>query len=478
MQRLFAAALPSFYAEAAHRLPNGLPTFVQSDLERFVACGDFGRGFVHLRCEGCEVDRYVAFTCKSRGCCPSCGGMRMTQLGAHLIDAVIPYVPVRQFVLTVPFELRAKLAFDSEFAAEVKRALHTSMQAAYRRRAKARGFTSGRAGGVTAVQRFGSGLNLHVHFHALMLDGVFTGSDEGSLRFHDSLPWNAQDVSELLVDVVGRLLHRGVVDFDADVRDEMDKLAENEPLGIASSMHRIALGPRRGQRVERIGAQKALRGADLVIDPRRPKARYAGFDLEASVRIGADDRKGLERLCRYLLRPPIAEKRLRFREDGKIEVGLKSGWPDGTTHLAFTPIELLEKAAALIPRPHENLLIYHGVLAGNAKGRAAIVDYHRPVDASRRVVTRQHGEPKKRSRSPRDWATMMRRGLGIEVLVCPKCGGRLRIRALLDGEAVAHPFATKLGLARTRAGPEELVVSTGFDTHYEPDPEFADPYDA
>ena len=63
-------------------------------------------------------------------------------------------------------------------------------------------------------------------------------------------------------------------------------------------------------------------------------------------------------------------------------------------------------------------------------------------------------------------------------MVCPACGGRLRLRAILDGEAVALPFATKLGLVRTRAGPEELAVSTGIDTHYEPDPDFVDPYDS
>ena len=90
--------------------------------------------------------------------------------------AVLPRVPVRQFVLTVPFVLRAKMAYDAVLAAEVRSALHTSVHA-YARRARTRGIRRGHTGGVTAVQRFGSGLNLHVHLHALVLDGVFFGDD-------------------------------------------------------------------------------------------------------------------------------------------------------------------------------------------------------------------------------------------------------------------------------------------------------------
>ena len=161
-----------------------------------------------------------------------------------------------------------------------------------------------------------------------------------------------------------------------------------------------------------------MRGA-----PRRPKARYAGFDLDASVRIGQHDRRALERVSRYLLRPPVSDERIRVREDGKVELELKSPWPDGTTHLFFTPVELVEKLAALVPRPHENLLVYHGVLAGNARGRAAIRHFERPPS------DRMPPPPlsSKRSRSDRDWATMMRRGLDLDVLTCADCGGRFRI---------------------------------------------------
>jgi hypothetical protein len=477
LQRLVGATLPSLVREAARSLPNGLPRFVVKSLDAYVGCGDFAQGFVALRCERCPVERFVAFSCKTRGFCPSCGGKRMTALAAHLVDAVLPRVPVRQFVLTVPFVLRAKMAYDAVFAAEVRSALHTSVQRAYARRARIRGIRRGHTGGVTAVQRFGSGLNLHVHLHALVLDGVFVADDATKLRFASDHSWSANEIGLVLLDLVTRLLQRGLIDFEADALTEMEALGELDPLGVASCLHRIALGPRRGQRVERVGATKRLRDARLELDAVRLKARYAGFDLEASVRIPAHDRSALERLCRYLLRPPLAEKRVHVRDDAKVEIELKSPWPDGTTHLVFTPLELTEKIAALIPRPHENLLVYHGVLAANAKRRADVVAHGRG-DATVPASRTANPDSPTRSRSPSDWATMMRRGLELDVLTCPGCGARLRIRTLFGSPRVAAPHAARLGLARTRAGPADLPQRACRDTHYEPDPDFVDPYDA
>ena len=159
-------------------------------------------------------------------------------------------------------------------------------------------------------------------------------------------------------------------------------------------------------------------------------------------------------------------------------LALKSPWPDGTTHLVFTPIELLEKLAALVPRPHENLLVYFGVLAANARPRRAIVRYGREMsdDASiaARTVADEPRVPRSRSRAPRDWATLMKRGLGLDVLICPDCGARLRIRAMLDDPRIARPFAERLGLVDARAGPVVEATPNGVDTHYEPDPDFID----
>jgi hypothetical protein len=110
----------------------------------------------------------------------------------------------------------------------------------------------------------------------------------------------------------------------------------------------------------------------------RRQARLGGFDLHANTSVRAKTRPKLERLCRYLLRPPVAEDRLSFGPDGKVLVRFKTPWRDWTSHIALQPLELLEKLAALTPRPYVNLIVYHGVLASNAKWRREVVDFGRP----------------------------------------------------------------------------------------------------
>src|SRR5439155_6826253 len=99
--------------------------------------------------------------------------------------------------------------------------------------------------------------------------------------------------------------------------------------------------------------------------------------IHANVAVRADDRQGLERLCRYVLRPPVAQDRLELTADGRVLVILKGEWSDGTTHLLFEPVELLEKLAALTPRPRINLVLYHGVLAPHARWRGRVVAHAR-----------------------------------------------------------------------------------------------------
>ena len=90
---------------------------------------------------------------------------------------------------------------------------------------------------------------------------------------------------------------------------------------------------------------------------RRILSRHAhldGFDLHANVAVPAGDRARLEHLCRHLLRPAVSQDRLRLLDDGRVLLALKTAWADGTRHLLFEPVELLEKLASLTPRPRIN----------------------------------------------------------------------------------------------------------------------------
>ena len=141
-----------------------------------------------------------------------------------------------------------------------------------------------------------------------------------------------------------------------------------------------ATGSRRGQRVVRV------RGAAAVVDALvlgRLCAEVEGFNLQAAARVAANDREGLERMGRYLDRPPIAGNRLTRLDDGRLELQLKRPWRDGTTSFVFTPHELIERLVALVPRPRAHLTRYFGVFAPAFAARAGIVPAVAPSDPVR-----------------------------------------------------------------------------------------------
>jgi hypothetical protein len=329
----------------------------------------------------------------------------------------------------------------------------------YRKRAKASGHGGGRTGTVTVIQRFGGALNLNVHFHTLAVDGVFVREPNGSLRFVAAKAPSNTEIEALLAVIRKRVLRllvrRGLVSEDPGESFDETEAPPLKALYAASVRQRVAMGGRAGAAALRLGDAPTVTAAP---PKRRRQARLGGFDLHANTSVRAKNRPKLERLCRYLFRPPVAEDRLSLAPDGSVLVRLKTPWRDGTSHIALQPVELLEKLAALIPRPYVNLIVYHGVLAPNAKWRREVVDFGRPQGERASSAT----TPRKVSASyNRTWAELMRRGLDIDVLECPDCGGRLRFVAAVMLSSAIRRILRHLGLpsdpvelAPARAPPE------------------------
>ena len=97
-----------------------------------------------------------------------------------------------------------------------------------------------------------------------------------------------------------------------------------------------------------------------------------GFSLHAGVAAKAKERNKLERLCRYISRPAVSEKRLSLTPSGKVRYELKTPYRDGTTHVIFEPLNFIARLAALVPKPRLNLTRFHGVFASNSKHRARV----------------------------------------------------------------------------------------------------------
>ena len=91
-----------------------LPRHVTREFDEYLECGQLEHGFLRVRCEDCHHEHLVAFSCKRRGFCPSCGARRMAETAALLVDDVLPHKPIRQWVLSFPYPLRFLLASNPQ----------------------------------------------------------------------------------------------------------------------------------------------------------------------------------------------------------------------------------------------------------------------------------------------------------------------------------------------------------------------------
>ena len=223
--------LRTLYAAAEDGFAAPLPGFVRNELEGFIDCGVLARGFAVIACQECREQKVVGFSCKGRGFCTSCGGRRMTSTAADLVDHVLPDVPLRQLVLTLPFELRARVAYDGELLGAVTRTFVDSVLGWYQRQMRARAVPGGKSGAVTVVQRVNSDLRLSPHLHSLFLDGVFAEDEGGELVFHPLPFLTNDDVGDVLQIARARTLallrRKGVIEDDSVTRDA--ELADSEP---------------------------------------------------------------------------------------------------------------------------------------------------------------------------------------------------------------------------------------------------------
>ena len=145
----------------------------------------------------------------------------------------------------------------------------------------------------------------------------------------------------------------------------------------SSITYRIAVGPQQGRKVFTL---QTLPGCEEPFDA--GVGKVAGFSLHAGVAARADQRQKLERLCRYISRPAISEKRQSLPPNGNVRYQLKTPYRDGTTHVIFEPLDFIARLEALVPKPRVNLTRFHGVFAPNSKYRARVTPAKRGSNGS------------------------------------------------------------------------------------------------
>jgi hypothetical protein len=300
----------------------------------------------------------------------------MSESAALLVDEVLPRKPMRQWVLSVPFPLRFLFASQPKIMGKALGIVYHTIATHLTHKA---GYTNATAhtGAVTLIQRFGGALNLNIHFHMLFLDGVDVEHAGSTARFRWVKASTDNELTQLIHTIAHRLARylerQGLLERDAEYsylalestdEDPMDQLRGH------SITYRIAVGPQQGRKVFTLQTLPDER--DAYDAPSTSTGNVAEFSLHAGVSTKANQRDKLERLCRYITRPAIAEKRLSLTSQGKVRYELKTPYRDGTTHVIFEPLDFIAKLAALVPKPQVNLTRFHGVFAPNSNHRALV----------------------------------------------------------------------------------------------------------
>ena len=387
------ASAGQFDGQGDHHTPK---PYVRQAFRKYLECGIFAHGFARAWCDDCSHDYFLAYSCKGRGVCPSCNTRRMVETAAHLCDHVFPRLPVRQWVLSVPKRMRYFMQRDGAvlnmvlriFLRVIARSLQAHSPGAVQVDKAAL-----HIGAVAFIHRFGSSLNGHVHFHVCVVDGVF------------------EEVA------VG----------EAD--------AQSSPTGIvfhpASAIDETAVAQVQTDLRRRI--LRAFVGCGLIEQADAKEMlgyQHSGFSVDAGVCIEAHDRAALERLLRYCACSPFAMDRLR-KEGAALVYRCAKQHSEPTNdkrgakvdELHLTPLELLARIAALVA-PAKQVVVQTEPTATD-KGVPGVVPQGNALPPTPEPA------PPKRSPAHYLWAVLIARIYEVFPLLCPKCGGQMRLIAFI-----------------------------------------------
>jgi len=414
------ASAGQFDGQGDHHTPR---PYVRQAFRKYLECGIFAHGFARAWCDDCGHDYFVAYSCKGRGVCPSCNTRRMVETAAHLCDHVFPRLPVRQWVLSVPKRLRYFMQRDGAVLNMVLRIFLRVIAQSLQSNSPGTAQLDRAAlhiGAVAFIHRFGSSLNGHVHFHVCVVDGVF---------------------EEVPGDTDAQSSPPGVIFHPASAIDE-------------TAVAQVQTDLRR-----RILRAFVGRGLLESCDAKEMLAyQHSGFSVDAGVCIEAHDRAALERRLRYCARPPFAMDRLRKEGASLVYRCAKQQSEPGNDkrgakvdELHLTPLELIERIAALVPPPRTHRHRYFGVLAPNSALRAAVTALAAPakqvvvqtepanmsegapgmVPLGHAIQPKPEPAPPKRSPAHYLWAVLIARIYEVFPLLCPLCGGQMRLIAFI-----------------------------------------------
>ena len=292
-----------------------LRPYVKQVIHRFLDCGILHNGFARVKCEECNYEYLLAFSCKRRHFCPSCHQKRVVEFGEWLCQEVLKALPHRHFVFSLPKILRKYFLYDRSLLSGLSRCGWESLKVFFQG-----GFHEGGAvpGAVIAIQTFGDFLGFNPHLHILCSDGCFYG--EGMFR------------------VAPR--------FETKPLEEI----------FRHRVFKMLLTKRK--------ITKDL--VDMVM-----KWRHSGFNVFCGDRIQPGDEKAMENLARYIVRASFSQERMTYvRDESKVIYQSK----DGKEEKTFDALEWLAAMCSHVPNKGEQMVRYYGYYSNVSRGKRKIQD--------------------------------------------------------------------------------------------------------
>jgi hypothetical protein len=399
----FRADYPHQYAPKCGPLRPAVDDVVQ----RFARCGDLHEGFARVRCPDCRLEYLLAFSCKTRGFCPSCQQRRTVQTAQVLVEDVLAIVPHSHYVLSLPVAVRGFFQRDRSLLKDLCRLANESLREWMQTALNATGATPGV---VLTLHTFGDYLNFHPHIHAIATDGLF------------------------------------------------DRTGAFIPLPEAQLRHLRDLFR---ARVFRLLVQRKLLSPALV--HKFMQWKHSGFNLFRSDPVKGTLRAELEKMAQYILRHSFAvEKMTYFPQTGRVIYHSRLNPTTRRNFEVFTATDFLAVVTQHIPDKGAQTVKYYGYYSNKARGqrakavgraglphttaasRSALGCPGQPTAGNSEIAHPQSITPRKIP--TRAWRELIKRAWDVDPLLCPKCGGQMRLISLIEEDEVIEKILRHLDL--------------------------------
>ena len=365
-------------------------------VRKFLDCGDLEHGFARVRCDHCQHEYLLAFSCKGRWFCPSCHQKKVQLFGALLCETILFPVPHRHYVLGIPKMLRPYFRHDRDLLKDFCRIAHECLVEYMQ---TVLDLPEGIPGMVMAIHTFGEHLDFHPHLHALVADGLFVRS------------------------------------------------------GLFYVLPQVGLKPLEKLFRARLIMFLAEKG---LLAPERARMlrswKHSGFNVYRSRRVLPGEREDLERLAQYIIRNPFAVEKMQVgvpnRANPEGSVIYRSGLnPKIQRNFeVFTPCDFIAAITQHIPDKCFQLVRYYGWYSNKMRGQRDKQAVEDAKSAGQAVQIIDVSEHKPRRIPSAKWRELIKKVWEADPLLCPKCQKEMRIVSLIDDRKVIERILRHLGL--------------------------------